>query len=162
MAVLTHGSARLVAVALLTLAASRAPAVALREAGNDILTIRVSDQPANIGLFTVGSSTMIAPPDGQNLFFDFKGKKVNTSFVTVRDGTTLWVSANASSDSEKPVMAAPVGMSGSLYTLQFMTTWPPAPAMSLIGSNGFVTSYILPGLTVLVEVEVVGSVLADS
>lgn len=143
---------------LTLLAASSRPVFAtILEAGNGILTIRASDDADSIGLFTVGSSTAIAPPDGQNIFFDFKNGIVNTSYVTIRDDThqIMWVNADPGLPPTDPSLPG--------YSIALIDTIPAiTKTISPLGASGFLTTYTLPGMTVVDEVAVVGSALADS
>jgi len=112
---------------------------------NGILTVSISDAGGNIGQFTVTTGDS-HPNPSQTVFYP-----IGTSNITLRDvgAAVMW-----SNDGSAPA----AGLAG--YTATTMNTQP--AAVTPIGTNGFRTTYTLPNFTVVQDVVIDGTTLADT
>ena len=128
--------------AIFTAGTARAAQVSVT---NGILTVTMENAGSEIGQFTITTGASHPQPNQQVLY------PVGTSWITLRDATANQMWANGSD-------ASSAGLAG--YSLVFMNTQP--AAVTPIGTNGFSTLYTLPNFTVVQDVVINGTTLADT
>jgi len=131
---------RVLWVSAFLLPAVRSPA-AIVTATNGILTIEVNDY---YGEFTIRTGALHPHPAMSVLY------PVGTSDLTIRDATDLVMHSNA--------YPGDPGLFG--YTVDGLFTYPMTTVS--LGTRGFRTTYTLPALTVVQDVVINGSSLADT
>ena len=116
---------------------------ALVSATNSILSVQIENTTGQFTVLTGASH----PQPGQTVFFP-----VGTSFITLRDATSLQMLVNC------PSFGSPSpGLAG--YTTVDMCTTP--PVVTALGT-GFRTTYTVPNWTVVQDVVINGTTLADT
>lgn len=132
----------------LGLAMSGTSAAAIRTATNGILTVLIEDDASSdeIGQFTIRTGAAHPQPN-QTVFFP-----IGTSYITLRDNTAQEVWTNAGGPENNNI--AP-------YVNREMQQ-PPATAVVTNLTNGFRTTYTLPNWTVVQDVVISGTTLANT
>ncbi len=122
---------------------------ALVSATNGILTVIIENSsPSDLGEFTVRTGANHPNPNQDVLF------PVGTSYFTLRDVTSQEVWADSGSGG---------GNLGAGFTFHNMNVAPGAPGVTTpIGTTGFSTIWTLPNWTVVQNVVINGSTLADT
>lgn len=113
---------------------------------NGYLTLTIEDAELTIGQFTVTTGAN-HPQPGQTVFYP-----IGTSIITLRDvdAAQLWVNYS--------IEPATPGLAG--YTSMVMNTQP--VSVVPLGANGFRTTYTLPNFTVVQDLTINGTTLADT
>ena len=124
-------------------------AKALVTATNGILSIQIENSStSDLGDFTVRTGASHPHPNQDVLY------PVGTSYITLRDVTSQVVWANNGSGGSNL---------GTGYTFQNMNIAPGAPGVvTALGTTGFRTTWTLPNWTVVQDVVINGSTLADT
>jgi hypothetical protein len=136
-----------IAVAVLGITSLAAPIVQAQvTATNGILTVSMTDSGAEAGQFTITTGASHPQPDQQVLF------PIGTSYITLRDSTASEIWANAGGS-----------LSGNLggFTFHSMQAAPATAVVTTI-AGGFRATYTLPNWTVVQDVVIVGTTLADT
>ncbi|MEO8432109.1 MAG: IPTL-CTERM sorting domain-containing protein [Acidobacteriota bacterium] len=132
----------ILAAAGFTAEAARAAEVSVT---NGILTVTIENAGTEIGQFSIATGASHPHPN-ESVFYP-----VGTSWITLRDATAnqMWVNGSD---------ASAAGLAG--YSLMFMNTQP--AAVTPIGTSGFRTTYTLPSWTVVQDVVINGTTIADT
>lgn len=112
---------------------------------NGILSVSIEDAGSSIGQFTVTTGAS-HPNPSETVFYP-----IGTSDITLRDvgAQTMWINESS---------APSAGLAG--YTATAMNTQP--ATVIALGANGFRTTYTLPNFTVVQDVVINGSTLANT
>jgi len=132
-------------VLLCALAAPLADA-AVRTATNGILTVQMEDAGTDAGQFTIRTGASHPTPN-ETVFYP-----IGTSYVTLRDNTAQEIWTNSGSTPNTNI--AP-------YVSRSMQTAPATAAVTDI-AGGFRSTYTLPNWTIVQDVVIAGSTLADT
>lgn len=137
-----------VVLAALGVAISGTAAAAIRTATNGILTVQIEDDAGTdeIGQFTIRTGASHPQPN-QTVFFP-----IGTSYITLRDNTAQEVWANA---------GGPVSTNIAPYVFRNMQQSPAVQSVTNL-TNGFRTTYTLPNWTLVEEVVISGTTLANT
>lgn len=134
------------AVAALGITAFAAPALAQLTATNGILTVSIQNGAGEVGQFTITTGSSHPNPN-ETVFYP-----IGTSYITLRDVTAneIWVNRTGT----------PSGNVGGFTVLSMQS--PPATAAVTTIAGGFRTTYALPNWTIVQDVVIAGSTLADT